>query len=307
MSKEPIVSIIIPTYKRPLTLSRAINSCLNQKYSNIEIIVVDDNNSGDEFRKETETLMASYEKNDKVIYIKHKKNMNGSAARNTGIKASKGKYIAFLDDDDEFLEDKIQKQVEKMETLDDTWGACYTGYRKQKDNVVIEIGTENREGKLKKEALMRTLYISGGSNLLVKKSVIEEINGFDESFSRNQDLEFLVRILENYKLAYVDGCSLIIHFDSRITNITVEYMKKIDELYINSFKTQINSMCENDKKDFYTMIHLDMFKFLIQNKKLIKSMGYIVSKRVNPKILIRYIIYMINRKITKKCYGFRFN
>lgn len=307
MNREPLVSIIIPTYKRPLTLRRAISSCLNQTYSNIEIIVIDDNNSGDEYRSETESLMKIYENNNKVKYIKHEKNMNGSAARNTGIRVSKGKYVAFLDDDDEFLSNKIQNQVEKMEVLDATWGACYTGYRKEKDGIILEVGTEKREGNLKKEALMRTLYISGGSNLLVRKSVIEEINGFNESFKRNQDLEFLVRILDKYKLAYVDGCSLIIHFDSRITNITPEYMRKIDELYIELFKSEIDGMSEKDKKDFYTMTDLDMFKLLIQNKKLTESIKHVISKKINIILLVKYITYIISRGVTKKCYGFRFN
>ena len=94
------VSVIIPTFKRPGELGRAINSVLAQTYSNIEVVVVDDNNDGDEFRKETELFMKRFESNDRVKYIKHTKNQNGSAARNTGIANSDGEFIAFLDDDD---------------------------------------------------------------------------------------------------------------------------------------------------------------------------------------------------------------
>lgn len=302
-----MVSVIIPTYKRPLTLERAINSCLNQTYKNIEVIVIDDNNDGDEYREETEKLMEKYAEDNKVIYIKHEKNMNGSAARNTGIKKSKGKYIAFLDDDDEFLPDKIKRQVERMESLDGTWGACYTGYRKEKNGVILEKGTEKREGNLKKQALMRTLYISGGSNLLVRRNVVEEINGFDESFKRNQDLEFLVRILDKYKLAYVNSCSLIIHFDSRVANITPEYMKEIDELYLQSFKSEIEGMSIEDQNDFYTMKELDMFKLLLQKKRLIEAIKHIFDKKINIFLLFKYIVYLIKRAITKECYGFKFN
>ncbi|CEN94062.1 MAG: glycosyltransferase family 2 protein [Paeniclostridium sordellii] len=305
MRKKPIVSIIIPTYKRPTTLSRAINSCINQSYSNIEIIVVDDNNSGDEYRLETETLMKNYESNENIKYIKHKENKNGSAARNTGIRASKGEYIAFLDDDDEFLSDKIEKQVRKMEELDKSWGACYTDYRKEKDGKVLEISNEKREGFLKKEALMRNLYISGGSNLLVRKSVIEEINGFDESFRRNQDLEFLVRILDKYKLAYVKGCSLIIHFDSRVTIVKPEDLERIDKLYIESFKSDLEKLSCKDIKDFYKMKELDMFKLLLQNGQIIKAIKHVIDKNLEIILVAKYVFYIINRKITKKCYGFR--
>ena len=110
-----LVSIIIPTYKRNEKLKKAIESILKQTYQNIEIIVVDDNNPNTEYRKKNEILMQSYIKNSKVKYIKHEKNKNGAAARNTGINAANGKYIGFLDDDDEFLPTKIEKQVDVLE------------------------------------------------------------------------------------------------------------------------------------------------------------------------------------------------
>ena len=83
--KEKMVSVIIPTYKRADYLTRAIDSVLNQTYNNIEIIVVDDNNSNSTDRKNTESIMQKYNENSKIKYIKHSKNMNGSAARNTGV------------------------------------------------------------------------------------------------------------------------------------------------------------------------------------------------------------------------------
>ena len=115
MKNEPLVSIIIPTYKRSNMLSRTIESVLNQTYQNIEIIVVDDNDKNTTYRKDTEIVMRKYKDNYKVKYIKHDKNMNGAVARNTGIRVSKGEYIGFLDDDDIFYKEKIQKQVEYLE------------------------------------------------------------------------------------------------------------------------------------------------------------------------------------------------
>src|SRR5690606_21643920 len=133
---KPIVSVIIPTYNRPERLTRAINSVLDQTYKNIEVLVVDDNNPHTDFRKETEIVMRKYKDNDQVKYIKHPRNKNGAAARNTGIQASAGKYIAFLDDDDEFLPNRIEKLVNKMETLEESWGVCYTGYKKINSNII---------------------------------------------------------------------------------------------------------------------------------------------------------------------------
>jgi len=108
------VSVVIPTYKRSHILSKAINCVLLQTYKDIEIIVVDDNNENDEFRKKTEILMEQYKNNSRIKYIKHPKNKNGAAARNTGINASDANFIAFLDDDDLWSHKKIEKQMEYL-------------------------------------------------------------------------------------------------------------------------------------------------------------------------------------------------
>ena len=97
---KPLVSVIIPTYKRSKSLNRAIDSVLSQTYPNIEIIVVDDNGKGSKYQIETEKSLENYIKTDKIKYITHDVNRNGSAARNTGFKHSMGEYINFLDDGD---------------------------------------------------------------------------------------------------------------------------------------------------------------------------------------------------------------
>jgi glycosyltransferase involved in cell wall biosynthesis len=304
IKKYPKVSVIIPTYKRPKYLRRAIDSVLSQSYKNIELIVVDDNNSGDKYRIETENLMNDY--NDKRIqYIKHEKNKNGSAARNTGIKYSQGEYIAFLDDDDEFLSDKIENQVIKMEQLDHSWGACYTSYRKINKNNKIQYGYEKRQGNLLTEALMRSLYIQAGSNLFVRKTVLNEVKGFDESFTRNQDLELLVKILEKYKIAHVDSCSLIIHYEVREIKRSYEDINKIDEHYLNKFQKTIEKLSENDKYRVYKMIALDNFRKSITDRKILKGLESLSKNKVSLFTTIRYLFYLLNRVITRRSYGFK--
>ena len=127
---NPLVSIIMPTYKGTDNICIAIDAALRQTYDNIEIIVVDDNGEGTENQIETEKLLQKYIKDNKIRYIRHKKNINGSAARNTGMKVSSGKYISFLDDDDDVLmPEKIEKQVRLFEQLDDGFGLVYcSGY-----------------------------------------------------------------------------------------------------------------------------------------------------------------------------------
>lgn len=87
---QQLVSVIIPTYKGADKINSAVDSVLNQTYKNIEVIVVDDNGENESEQLLTAEKMKKYETFENVKYLVHKKNINGSAARNTGIRASKG-------------------------------------------------------------------------------------------------------------------------------------------------------------------------------------------------------------------------
>jgi len=119
---KPEVSVIIPTFNRAAFLKSAIKSALHQTYDDIEIIVVDDNSSApvhDVIKKLQDT---------RIKYIRHKHNFGVSVARNTGIKASKGKYIAFLDDDDEWLPEKLEKQIEIIKNSSEKVCGVYSNF-----------------------------------------------------------------------------------------------------------------------------------------------------------------------------------
>lgn len=299
MNSKPLVSVIIPTYGRASSLNDAILSVLNQTYNNVEILVVDDNDPDSISRKSTEQLMSIYEDDSRVKYIKHGKNLNGSAARNTGITHASGEYICFLDDDDLFLKDKIQAQVNCLQNLDDSWGCCYTKYERYFNGKKYETSDESRYGDLLDFALMRDLFIQAGSNLFVKSSVVKDIGLFDTSFKRNQDLEFLVRILVKYKIAYVDTVGLIINigknkkpFDYEAT--TNEFIKKFEYLINNSEK----------KKEIYDILHVQVFRYLVANRQISKAFTYKKKYSINLLLIYRYFLYLIMRKKERRCYGF---
>ena len=115
----PLVSVIIPTRNRVEMLCRAVNSVLSQTFDNLECIVVDD-----ESHDNTEKVINSFE-DDRLKYFRHEKNKGASAARNTGIRQSQGEFIAFLDDDDEWLDEKLEKQVNLLENLPSKYGMVY--------------------------------------------------------------------------------------------------------------------------------------------------------------------------------------
>lgn len=268
--------------------------------------MVDDNDPNTEFRLETEKVMSSYQKNSQVNYIKHQHNMNGSAARNTGINAAKGKYITFLDDDDEYLPDKIKHQVKKMEELDLSWGACYTGYLKIGKSEFIQKSNETREGKLIVESLMRNLYVGSGSNLLFRKEVVDNVGGFDVSFKRNQDFEFLVRVCMKYKIAYVDRYDLKVHYEIRENRMSFDDIVNIDNHFINTFQSIINSLPKKDRKRIYNMVALNRFQISIKKKCLWKGIECLAKYNVGPVIFLRYCFYLTSRLITRSSHGFKY-
>lgn len=189
--QRPLISIIIPTYKNRGGLYRSIQSALNQTYTNIEVIVVDDNSPESEERSATENIMEEFLGNPKVIYLKHEENKNGAAARNTGIKVARGQYIAFLDDDDEWLPSKLDLQEEFMH------------HNKQYDCVYCLAYINNREeytkcyeGNATMPMLMnRTKMFT--PCLVFQAASLKAIGGFDESFRRHQDYELLTKFFSH--------------------------------------------------------------------------------------------------------------
>lgn len=304
VTKNILVSVVIPTYNRPVFLKRCIDSVINQTHKNIEIIVVDDNNPETDARRETEQVMSAYAAIENVTYLRHDHNKNGSAARNTGWRHSHGKYITFIDDDDVIESTKIEKQVECLEHLDSSWGACYTAYRLFKGHGDPQISSEKRFGDCYVAALMRTMYIYGGSNLFLRKSVVDEINGYDETFIRNQDIEFLVRVLENYKLAYVDEVLLTIYQEGERPNRTYEQMESISEHYLSKFKKRIDDLNSDDRERVYSVIALERCRGAFYQRKYLKGLKILKDNNVKLKYQVKYCLYLIHRKITHKSYGF---
>jgi glycosyltransferase involved in cell wall biosynthesis len=293
-----LVSVIIPTYKRNDMLDRAIISVLNQTYKNIEVIVVDDNNNDSVYREKTEEIMQKYSNNSNVIYIKHAENKNGAAARNTGIANSQGDYIAFLDDDDEFCEDKILLQVDRLSKLDDSWGGIYCACQLYTDGIEIRKLMNFTEGNICKELLLMDNSIYAGSTFLVRRKVIEELEGFDESFTRHQDWELLVRFFRKYKIAYVNEILVKIHTDSDINRITnAENMEKLELKYLDTFINDISQFSIEIQNLIFKNHYYPIIMAYISNRKY-KWAYYWYNKSneksnfslAEKKLLVRYLI-----------------
>lgn len=293
------VSVIIPTYKRPDTIKRAVDSVINQTYQNVEVIVVDDNPPESEERKRTQTAMSEYKNNPKVSYILHPQNKNGSAARNTGLRNANGEFIMFLDDDDEFLPEKVERQLKVMQDKDETWGASYAGFEKIYKNKTTH-SANYREGNLLVDALMRNIFIAAGSNLMIRKSVCEEIGFFNETFPRNQDLEFLVRILQKYKIAHCDyiGLRVYAHY-----GLNVDF-ERVTNLFLENFAPYINQLKPNDQERVSRMINLQLLRYRFSKRKYKDAMYLFTSGKVRIWDSIRYTSYLMKRYLNSTIESF---
>ena len=251
ISKYKTISVIIPTYGRPDNLDRAIKSVINQTYDQWELIVVDDNNPNSEGRLCTEHVMLKYSDDKRIRYIKHEKNKNGSAARNTGIRAATGDVVSLLDDDDEYVDCRFEKCMAALNKFEsDTIGGVYTGCVFFRNDKLYRTISKAPSGNFLKETLATTFQSHSGSNIFMPRSIVNGLNGFDESFIRHQDYEFFVRFFERYSLIGINEALLIKHENGQnLPNIEKMYNTKIQ--YMNKYKYLIEGLSEKEQKQVY--------------------------------------------------------
>ena len=224
IKNNPLVTVIIPTYNRVNFISRAIDSVLNQTYSNIELIIVDDGSiDGTKDLIREKYPMAIYE------YIS---NSGVSAARNVGIKKASGVYIAFLDSDDEWLEKKVQKQIELLNESNYRW--CHGEER------WIRKGARVNQKKIHQKSggdiFNRSVHLClvSPSTVVLEKKLLEEFNGFDESFTVCEDFDLWLRILEKYPIGFVKD-EVIIKYGGHDDQLSAKF-KAMDIFRIKTYQ-----------------------------------------------------------------------
>lgn len=199
-----MITAVITTCKRPPEiLERAIKSVISQTFKEIELFVVDDSPNSYEYREQVKNLVESYS-NQGVVYIAHQKNSGACVARNTGLKAANGEYIAFLDDDDEWLPEKIEKQFEAFKKYDSRTALIYCGKVTVDDitGVIRERQTDFHEGVVF-DLLIERNFIGSTSYPLLRTDALREVGGFDPQMPSSQDYDVWLRIAQIYKVGYV--------------------------------------------------------------------------------------------------------
>lgn len=194
----PQISVIIPTKNRQQFIGRAIKSVLAQTYQDFEILVVDDGSTD-----QTQEVLKTFP-DPRILFIRHEHSRGGAAARNTGIAASGGRYIAFLDDDDEWLPEKLARQVSVIASGGHSLGGVCTGHVKvdEESGKIIEEWIPTQRGNLSKEIFYKNC-LSTTSSLIFKKEVFEKVGLFDEALKSFQDYDMWVRIAQHFSFDYI--------------------------------------------------------------------------------------------------------
>ena len=181
------ISVVITTYNRGSLLLRSITSVLNQTYDSIEIIVVDDHS---DIPAEDIIGRSTIDPSSLTIY-RHSQNRDVAAARNTGIRLATGDWVAFLDDDDEWRPEKIERQVEGVHQSGA--GAIYTGIEHRHNGRTTAIKSPEITGDITKQLLQRN-FIGTPSTIMARADLITEVGGFDEQLPICQDWDFNIRL-----------------------------------------------------------------------------------------------------------------
>lgn len=223
---DNLVSVIITTYGRAGDLIfEAINSVRNQTYKYIEIIVVDDNGLGTEIQKNNEKIFRS---ENGIRYIANKKNSGAQVSRNVGILASKGQYIACLDDDDIWMPEKIEKQVALMESENLALVFCngYRFYNDDLDNKKLYQYNFISDRELDFTTELRSDHIGSTSIPLMRKDCISQTGLFDVDMPARQDYEMWLRFCRYFKVKGINEPLFYYRYHSG-ARITKSYDKEI--------------------------------------------------------------------------------
>ncbi len=274
------ISIIIPTYNRSELLVRAVESVLNQTFEDFELIIVDDGSTDN-----TRDLVQEFIKKDSRIKYIYQENSGGAAKpKNVGIKSSQGDYIAILDSDDEWLPQKLKKQLDVFEKSDNSNLSFVTCNALVVGGKNIEKYNITKPKNPQREILTRD-YLGSGSGMIYKREVFDTVGGFDESLKSGQDWEMRIRLLEKYDFEIVDDYLIKYYLHKNNISKTLGEKRKNDLEYI--FNKYIHYY-KNDKDLLSKKLRYDGTRQMIEGDTKGARKSFLKSLKENPK---NYIVY----------------
>ncbi|MEQ1642736.1 MAG: glycosyltransferase [Pyrinomonadaceae bacterium] len=192
---QPLVSVIIPNYNYASYVGEAIDSVLAQDYPNVEVIVVDDGSSDD-----SRAVVERYGERVSSIF---QPNQGVCATRNNGVVASSGEFVAFIDADDAWMPTKLSRQMERLTNAD--VGLVHVGVSHVDGaGKAIREDLDGKEGRVANDLLLlKPVILGGGSGVVIRRHIFDEVGGFDTRLSTSADWELYYRIATRCEVAFV--------------------------------------------------------------------------------------------------------
>lgn len=281
-SGKPLVSVVIPTYKRPKNLILAIQSVLDQSYQNIEIIVVNDTGNNPKYKNEYDANLKPFL--NKISYIELPVNKGGGAARNIGMNKCNGDYICFLDDDDSYKVDRIKNAIQHVleYASNEIWGV-YCGYENNDSN---HVNTSFYSGNLSYDILHLNYseFSLNTDTVLIKRDFLEKYNiKFNPQLKRHQDLDLFLKLF-NYGLVIgYDSVDVSIRPEkTEIGNwLNNEIMHDTKRYFLNQHKKTIISYPSNIQKEIYNIQWKNVMHYYLGSEKIQKFKNHIINTSFN--------------------------
>lgn len=294
-----LLSVVIPTFRRSDMLERAIESILKQTYKNIECIVVNDNYKGDEYSHRLYDIINKYSHDPRVKLVEQERHINGAAARNAGIRASQGEYIAFLDDDDYWEPNKAEIQICVLSNLDSSWGAVSCLMRVYNKNGLIQATIPYKDGYIHFDILSRRVSLGTGS-LIIRRTALDQSGYWDESLYRFQDLQFFSYLSKKYKIKLIskylhnrDSC------DST-NRPTVEKYETLKNAFFESIEPLLADLPWKQQRFVKIMYNFESAYLYWKNGKKMIAAKNIIGVLRYPQTILYSIERMYKRFYTKR-------
>jgi len=288
------VSAVITTHNRANLVVNAINSVLTQTYEDFELLIVDDASEDDT----EEAIKAIVDNRIRYIKIPPDESKGGNYARNLGVKESKGELIAFLDDDDEWLPDKLARQLEIF-AKNEKIGLVYSGalHINVKDRNVVKF-IPSRRGDISREILLKNVIGGGTSSIIVKKEKLEEAGLFDIFLPACQEYDMYIRLCQICEVDFTKDLLVNYYIRTNITRIGCDVNKyeKAYEIIEKKYSYLMQNLDYESRNEREINICKTIIHFSIINGNLDKiAVNYkkILSIRFDLKIFIKLILSYI--------------
>lgn len=290
-----LVSVIIPTYKRSEMLERAIRSVKYQTYPNIEILVVDDNEPGDEYSKDVSRLIESLHY-DNLSLVTQPKHINGAAARNAGIRAAKGEYISFLDDDDLILPEKIEKQVKYIETLNLPVGGVSTRKIFYRDGKISHISEKWQADERQNFKVLSKQQNLQTCTLLLRHDCLDISGYFDDRLRRHQEVQLMSFFTNQFRVEYMDEPLTIIDSSDVSNRPSSDRLVEFKQNYYEAVTPITSQYTRHEQKLIIAHNETELAYAMYRDGKKIKGLLLLAKCLLYPSVLFAFVKRIITKR-----------